>query len=316
MLKKISLLVCTNRPNQPFARIWKSIIDNSHLQKVILATQGSAINYVNKEQQVIHLPLKNKGRSRAVNCGLQEISSFAIGLTDDDCVIQKNWLNEAIKILKNPEIDLVYGQTKPYKPQLNKNKFCPSTFSKKPNNFSITSHLGKHWLDVGFDNNVVIKNKVFQNIGGYKWWIGPGCLIPAAEDAEFTLRALLAGYKIAYNPKMIVYHDRFLNKKDFQKQSEIYAFGGLVVYGFYAFQGVCECKTIFNEYLFYFFYGSKKDLKMFLQESHSFKNLRNFFHKIHLLLKGIFYAFLFAKIISIPVKENVVKRFYKRKNLS
>lgn len=315
MLKKISLLVCTNRPNQPFARIWKNVIDNSHLQNIILATQDSAVNYVNKEHKVVHLPLKNKGRSKAVNSGLQKISSFAVGLTDDDCVIQKNWLDEAIKAFKNSEIDLVYGQTKPYKSLLNKGKFCPSTFNKKPNNFSITSCLGKHWVDVGFDNNVVVKNKVFQNIGGYKWWIGPGCLIPAAEDAEFTLRALLAGYKIAYNPKMIVYHDRFLNKKDFQRQLEIYTFGGLVVYGFYAFQGVSECKIIFNEHVHYFFYGAKSDLKIFLKNSHSFENLKNFFHKTHFLLKGIFYAFIFAKVIPIPVKENVVKRFYKRKDL-
>lgn len=316
MLKKISLLVCTNRPDQPFSRIWKNVIDNSHLEKVILATQGLATSYANKDQRVIHLPLKNKGRSKAVNCGLQKISSFAVGLTDDDCIIQKNWLNEVMRAFEDSKVDLVYGQTKAYKPQLNKNKFCPSTFSKKPNVFSITSRLGKHWEEVGFDNNVVIKNKVFQNIGGYKWWIGPGCLIPAAEDAEFALRALLAGYKIAYNPKMMAYHDRFLDKAAFQKQLEIYTFGSLVVYGFYAFQGVQECKSIFDEHLYYFFYGAKNDLKMFLKNLSSFKNLKNFFQKSHFLLKGIFYAFLFAKIIPIPAKENVVKRFYKRKDLS
>lgn len=315
MLKKISLLVCTNRPHQPFARIWENVVDSFYLQKVILATQGLATSYVNKDQRVIHLPLKNKGRSKAVNCGLKSISSFAVGLTDDDCIIQKNWLNEAEEVFKDSKIDLVYGQTKPYKPNLHSRQFCPSTFKKSPNIFSVTKTLGKHWVDVGFDNNVVIKNKVFENIGGYKWWIGPGCLIPAAEDAEFTLRALLAGYKIAYNPKMIVYHDRFLNKKDFQKQLEIYTFGGLVVYGFYAFQGVYECKPIFDEHLHYFFYGAKDDLKRFSKDSHSFKALNSFFHKIHFLLKGIFYAFLFAKIIPIPVKENVVKRFYKRKDL-
>lgn len=315
MLKKISLVVCSNRPNQLFTRIWQNVVDNAYLLKIYLVTQRFANNFINHEKKIIHLPLNNRGRSKAINHALQRISSYAVGLTDDDCIIEKNWLNEALKTFKNPQLNIVFGQTKPYRAYLNKGKFCPSIFSKKPNSFSITSKIGKHWLDVGFDNNVLIKKKVFNNIGGYKWWIGPGCLIPAAEDAEFILRALLANYKIAYNPKMIIYHDRFLTKKELDEQTEIYNYGGLVVYGFYAFQGVDECKKIFNEHIDYFFYGAKNNLKIFLKDQASFKNFRQFFYKISFLIKGLFFAFLFAKIIPIPNKENVVKRFYKRKDL-
>lgn len=315
MLKQLSLLVCTNRPNQPYSRIWKKLIGQSNLQKVILATQGLANQYKNKEKKVLHLPLTSKGRSKAIISGLREISSFAIGLTDDDCLIDINWGTEALSTLSNKDIDLVYGQTKPYKPELNRGKFCPSTFLKKPNTFSITDKLGKHWLDVGFDNNAVIKNKVFKNIGPYKWWIGPGCLVPAAEDAEFILRSLLAGYKIAYNPKMLVYHDRFLSKKEFADQIEVYTYGGLVVYGFYALQGVIELKSIFIDHCNYFFYGAKKDLKEMIKKQFTIKLLKSCLSKTKFLVKGLAIAFLFARIIPIPSNENVVKRFYKKGKL-
>jgi GT2 family glycosyltransferase len=315
MLKKVSLLVCTNRPNQPYSRIWKDVIDQTLLQKVILATQNLANNYKNKEQKVLHLPLENRGRSKALNSGLLEISSFAVGLTDDDCLINKNWAMEALSTLNDSKIGLVYGHTKPYKPELNKNKFCPSTFDKKPNVFSITDSLGKHWLDVGFDNNAVIKNEVFKNIGPYKWWIGPGCLIPAAEDGEFVIRALIAGYKIAYNPKMLVYHDRFLTKKEFSDQLEIYTYGGLVVYGFYAMQGVTELKSIFIDHFNHFFYEAKNDLRKLVKNKFSSKVFKSFLINTKFLIKGILIAFLFAKIIPIPPNENVVKRFYKSKSL-
>jgi len=315
MLKKISLLVCTNRPHQLYSRIWQQVVNQPSLQQIILATQESANNFDNKEPKVIHLPLATKGRSKAINSGLKEISSFAIALTDDDCIMQKNWIDEAIKTLNDPEIALVYGQTKAYRPELHKNKFCPSTFKKKPNVFSITSKLGKHWLDVGFDNNAAIKNEVFKNIGSYKWWIGPGSLVPAAEDAEFILRALLAGYKIAYNPKMLVYHDRFLTEKESARQIEVYTYGGLVVYGFYALQGVVELKSVFFDHFEYFFYGAKSDLRNLLKKQFSLKLLKSFLTKINFLIKGLSIAFLFAKIIPIPDNENVVRRFYKKGNL-
>lgn len=315
MLNKISLLVCTNRPNQPFSRIWKNIIDQSYLQKAILATQGLANNYKNKEAKVFHLSLKTKGRSKAVNSGLKKISSFAVALTDDDCLIDKNWPKEALMAINRNGVGLAYGQTKAYKPELHKNEFCPSTFVKKPNVFGVTSRLGKHWLDVGFDNNVIIKNKVFKNIGPYKWWMGPGCLVPAAEDAEFILRSLIAGYKIAYNPKMIVYHDRFLNKKEFKDQLEVYTYGGLVAYGFYALQGVKEFKGIFLEHINYFFYGAKNDLKKLLKKGFSLSIFKALLTKITFLSKGFLIALIFARIIPIPENENVVKRFYKRKSL-
>lgn len=311
MLKKISLLVCTNRPNQPYSRIWKNLVSQNILEKVVLATQGSANLYQNKEKKVEHLALKSKGRSKAIISGLDQISTFAVGLTDDDCLINKNWVSEALNTLDDKKIDLVYGQTKPYRSSLHKKEFCPSTFRKNPNVFSITSQLGKHWLDVGFDNNAAIKNKVFQNIGPYKWWIGPGCLVPAAEDAEFILRSLIAGYKIAYNPKMLVYHDRFLTKKEFNKQIEVYTFGGLVVYGFYALQGVIELRSIFFDHVHYFFYEAKNDLRTLVKKKFSIKLFKSCLKKLGFLIKGLIIAFLFAKILPIPEKENVVKRFYK-----
>ena len=309
--KKVDLLVCTNRPDQDLPRIWAQLIKQEQLKKVILATQGQANQFKNQGKKVQHLALANKGRSRALIAGLEKTSAFAVALTDDDCVLDKNWLTEATNSL-DEKVCLVYGQTKPYQAEKNPGKFCPSTFSKKPNRFSITSSLGKHWLEVGFDNNVLIKRSVFEQIGPYKWWMGPGCLVPAAEDAEFILRALIAGYKIAYNPRMLAYHDRFLTQAEFDKQLLVYNYGGLVAYGFYALQGVKECQEIFIDHLKVFFYPAKKSLKEIIKGSWSFALFKDFFLNSKLLLQGVFLAWFFAKVLPIPEKENVVKRFYRQ----
>lgn len=314
MLKhKISLLVCSNRPEQKFNKIWTKIIDQKILDQVFLATQGEASNYQNEEKKVKHLKLDSKGRSKAINSALGDISSFAVALTDDDCFLDKDFLTEAKSALNKKNVALVYGQTKAFRPFLHPGKFCPSTFKKETNEFSTTTKLGKHWLDVGFDNNAVIKKEVFDNIGFYKSWMGPGCLVPAAEDGEFILRSLIAGYKIAYNPKMIVKHNRFLNKKEKEEQLDLYTYGGLVAYGFYAMQGVKELRQIYREHLSYFYYRAKDHLRSFLKNGSSKDDLKNFFYNFNFLLKGVLIAFTFAKVIPIPEKENVVKRFYKNK---
>lgn len=308
--QKVELIVCTNRPDQNLPRIWGQLIKQEKLKKVILATQGLANQFENLEKKVQHLALANKGRSKALIAGLKETSAFAIALTDDDCILDKNWLTEATNSL-DENVCLVYGQTKPYLPEKNLGKFCPSTFSKKPNRFSVTSNLGKHWLEVGFDNNVLIKRAVFEKIGPYKWWMGPGCLVPAAEDAEFILRALIAGYKIAYNPRMLAYHDRFLTKDEFDRQLLAYNYGGLVAYGFYALQGVKECREIFTDHLKVFYYPAKQSLKKIIKGSWSIALFKSFFLNFKFLSQGLFWAWFFAKVMPIPEKENVVKRFYR-----
>lgn len=313
MLKNAGILVCSNRENQEFNLIWRDLINQKNLDKVILATQGKANKYRNKEKKVLHLPLNSKGRSKAINDSLKKIHTFAIGLTDDDCVLDRFWLKEALNSIEKRKVDLVYGQTKPYKQYLHPGKFCPSTFKKEPNTFSITNSLGKHWIDVGFDNNAMIKREVFDQIGGYKPWLGPGALVPAAEDGEFILRAIIAGYKIAYQPKMLVRHNRFLNKEEEKKQLDAYVYGGLVTYGFYFLQGVKELKPIYYEYLEFFYRGAKDDLKEIVRGRISKKVFLSFFEKVLFLIKGMFFSFIFAKIIPIPEKEKVVEKFYKKK---
>jgi GT2 family glycosyltransferase len=233
-------------------------------------------------------------------------------LADDDCIINKNWAQYAVKTLDNRTISLVYGQTKPYQPNKHKGQFCPSTFKKNPNIFSVATKLDRHWVNVGFDNNVAMKRRIIDNIGGYKKWLGPNSIIPAAEDAEFILRAQIAGYKIAYNPKMIVYHNKWMSKHDHENLIEDYTLGGITAYAFYAFQGVTECRRIMLEHVKFYFYKIKADVKkIIINPVHVGPNLKNIIHMIHDLTKGILTAFVFSKIIPIPEKENVVKRFYK-----
>lgn len=310
MENKLTLLVCSNRQGVIFSDIWRQVIHDKILNKIILVTQRKANLYKNHQSKVVHIKLTNIGRSNAINRGLQEIRTELVGLTDDDCYLHKNWVSQAAKILTNPSvsISMVYGQTLAYQPKKNKGKQCPCTFTKKPNSYTVVSHIGKHWIDVGFDNNAVIKKSVFEEIGGYKWWLGPGSIGKNAEDAEFILRALISKHKIAYNPSMIVYHNKWLTKKEWNQAMRVYLCGGVASYGFYGFQGVQKCQMVVNLYIRSTFQNIIHKIREYVHRP-VFPTflVKEIFAEVYFLCWGLIIAILFAKIVPIPFRENVVK---------
>lgn len=306
MRNKLTLLVCSNRKGINFAGIWKAVVNDKNLDKIVLVTQRRAKSYKNKESKVVHIKLMNKGRSKAVNRGLEEINSDLVGLTDDDCYLTKDWVSQAVKTLSNPSVSLVYGQTFSHQPEKNKGKLCPCTFAKKPNKYGVVSHINKHWIDVGFDNNAAVKKSVFDKIGGYKWWLGPGSIGKNAEDAEFILRALITKHKIAYSPAMIVYHNKWLTKKEWKKAEQIYLAGGVASYGFYAMQGVKACRSVVKSYFFETLQEILYKIREYLHNPTTIRYLiKDTLASLYYLSWSLIIAFLFAKIVPIPEKENV-----------
>lgn len=305
-----SLIVCSNRKNVSTQSIWGKIINNADLAKIIFSSQAEARGSILDAKKVLHLKLDSIGRSRALNEGFANVDSKYIILTDDDCVIDRDFLKYALWGIRSSKLDLMYGQTRPYHPKEHKNEYCPSTFSKKPNVFSFSKGFGKHWEEVGYDNNVVIKKSVINNIGVYKWWLGPKSIIPSAEDAEFILRAQIAGYKIAYNPKMLVYHNKWMTKIEYDQLIRDYTLGGICAYAFYAFQGVTWCKSIMLDHINFYINEIKLNLKKAIKrKSPFFKSFEEIMYLTSDLVRGLFVAFVFAKIVPIPPKENVVKRY-------
>lgn len=308
MGKKLTLVVGSNRKGIIFSDIWKEITSDKNLDKIILVTQGKANSYKNRESNVVHIKLTNTGRSKAVNRGLQEVRTKLVGLTDDDCYLHKDWVSEAVKTLSNPAVSLVYGQTFAYQPEKNKGKICPCTFAKKLNKNTIVSHIHEHWTEVGFDNNAAIRKSAFEKIGGYKWWLGPGSIGKNAEDAEFILRALISKHKVAYNPSMNVYHNKWLTKPEWKRASQIYLSGGVAAYGFYGMQGVKDCQLVVKSYIFETIRNIARDFKGFLYKPRFPSYLiKDTLAHIYYLSWGLIIAFIFSKIIPIPERENVGK---------
>lgn len=181
------------------------------------------LNYKNYEIII----KKGNNASKNRNLGAKMAKGDIIFFVDDDAYLDENILNLADRFfLNNPNIDLVGG------PQLSPKS---DGIFARISGYALSSYFGsssmryrykkgKLNLDVDSDYltsaNCFIKKTSFKNIGDFKVDLYPG------EDIEFLERAKSKGFKLAYNPDLVVYHKRRKNPYLFAKQ--IFNYGKVV----------------------------------------------------------------------------------------
>lgn len=213
-----SLFNCTG-PKFPIFIIDQS---SNHATEQLLA--GSFAN--NQRIQYFHVPVV--GKSKGLNFALKECNSEILAFTDDDCVVSPSWIEEILSAFQvNQNLSCVAGNTLPYNniPKL----LCPPTITGPKNIFFSPIHHS----NIGYGNNFAIKYSVFDSVGNFKHWLGPGSIGSNCEDGEIIIRMLVNGLQIQHNPKVIVYHNKRLQKHDFNNQYLSYIQGEFACYGYY-----------------------------------------------------------------------------------
>lgn len=167
------------------------------------------------------------------NIGVNNAKNPIVGFLDDDCHVAKNWAEIVFQKFQNyPKIECLTGSVLPYR-EFDKNKYyCPSIF--KLNNQSHIKQPVTHWKHIGSGNNIVFRKKSFDEIGGYKEWLGYGSRCLGAEDADIILSLIKNKKTILYCPRVVVYHDKLVKIEDKLKYTRGYSVGGVAVYTYHA----------------------------------------------------------------------------------
>lgn len=176
---------------------------------------------------LLRLP-KNKGPAAARLLGLKQAIKAGcevIAFTDSDCVPSKDWLSAIRATFLNDRLcSIVSGKTVSY---------------------------GKTWFDRYHERNGTLNGRRFKGMNFLLY--GPTCNLAitadvgkevsfdedfphaAGEDINFCLQANRLGFRIKYNPSMIIQHDFgytgafFSDLKRFRRQFERYADGEKVL---------------------------------------------------------------------------------------
>lgn len=174
--------------------------------------------------KVKHIRSNQRGRSAGVNRGLEKVETRFVAVTDDDCFVDANWLENMTKSLRqNPEA-IVTGRVEASGEDVLVvvTSTTPATYYKPRLKFDSMSG-GNMGTSIG----VVKKVGLFDE---------DSCM-RTAEDAEWSYRALRKGIPIIYDPEVCLWHYGWRDPAKRAKQYRQYALSHGGFYGKYLRRG-------------------------------------------------------------------------------
>jgi|SRR5687768_1144794 len=225
----ITALVCTrNRGSLP-AETVRTIMTGNH-QNFELRVIDQSRDNVSEESlaewmsdpRFHYTRSTTEGLSRARNIGFAQAQAEIVAMTDDDCRVPEDWLHRMESVFSSTTpVDVILGNViaaahdssrgfiSSYR---RKSSFIASSVRDKPKVEGIGACMG-------------IRTKVWSALGGFDPMLGAGSKFNACDDADFVIRALLAGYRVGEFPEVHVEHHGFRTWADGRDLIRGYMFG-------------------------------------------------------------------------------------------
>jgi O-antigen biosynthesis protein len=165
---------------------------------------------------VIYLEEGRPGASSARNTGLARASGEIVAFTDDDVVVDKQWIHSGVAAFGDgSDVACVTGRILPLSLDTPGKKlfddFATLDKGSTPRIFRLPEAREVDALfpytagSLGSGANVFIRREVAVGIGGFDPILGTPHF--GGEDLDFFIRVVQRGLTIAYDPTVIVFHD-------------------------------------------------------------------------------------------------------------
>ena len=142
-----------------------------------------------------------RGLSNARNRGLREAKGELLVFTDDDVVVDENWLMSIVgEFDADAALSLIGGRVELYDP-----RDQPVTIrtSRERTLFFCAGQL----FSLLPGCNMALHRRVCEAVGWFDAGLGAGMATQAADDSDYCYRVFKAGFKMMYCPDVLVYHN-------------------------------------------------------------------------------------------------------------
>jgi GT2 family glycosyltransferase len=220
----VSVVVCTrDRPASLWATLLSVldaspaplevlVIDNAPstagAQDVVLSLDDPRVRYIREA-----VP----GLSRARNRGLAEARGEIVAFTDDDVRVDQGWLGGLERgFALACDVALVTGLVAPAELETASQQIFESKaawtadctarvwdLASPPSDDVLFPYTGGRF---GTGANFALKRELTQTVGPFDEALGAGTACGGGEDLDMFLRVLLDGFKLAYEPTALVWH--------------------------------------------------------------------------------------------------------------
>lgn len=251
------------------------------------------LNYPKNKLEIIIEEGKNPSAQR--NRGILKSKGEIIGFTDDDCSMDADWLNNAIKFFSDASVGVVGGPNLTPKDS----SFLSYCFGLASSSYFGTATMSTRYEKKKVKGEVTEQNLIFNNLFVKHEIFKKGLMLNEAlfpnEENEFLNRVKKNDYKLVYEPEVNVYHPRMNNFKKFARQ--LYGYGTGRAHQTYiqpdSFKLLYLIPTLFTLGLFIFLGSIAFQIKLLT--------------KILLLFLGIYVLLSLAISLRITLKEKNLK---------
>jgi GT2 family glycosyltransferase len=159
---------------------------------------------------VLHLQCVERGRARGVNRGIEQVRTPYFAVTDDDCLAEPQWLSAMAARLRVNPVGIITGRVEAE----GESEVVALMTSETP--VTYTRPRLKH--DSMSGGNMGASRTVVDRVG----LLDEDPALAAAEDCEYSYRALRAGISITYAPEVVVRHVGWRDPNQRGAQYEVY----------------------------------------------------------------------------------------------
>ena len=180
------------------------------------------------------------GLSRARNAGISAARGNVILFTDDDCIVQPDWLQAAVRAFDGNLLQVVGGRV---------DLFNPDHLDVSTRACAARERLESASQVFGFviGANMTFGKPVIDLIGSFDQRLGAGTSAHAAEETDFVYRAFANGVPVICDPSLVVRHDHGRSGREaYFRLMRGYALGEGAMAVKHALQGRPDlCKPVF-----------------------------------------------------------------------
>jgi len=269
ILPRVSVVLATAGDVDAARRCVRSVLDTGYPDLEVLVVD----NHPSRAHRDLRALAETDGRiryvrepvpgaSRARNRGAREATGEVLAFTDDDAVVDAQWLDELVAELGRPGTPCVTGLVEPLCLETQAQVWFEAFggFGKGYLRRVFTSDSG-HLLSpgkFGSGNNMAWLRKSFLDLGGFDERLGPGRHTRSGEDLDLFLRLVGSGARLTYTPHAVVWHEHRATEGELRRQLRGYGTGLAAMYLVHARRrgGLLELLSVFPQGLRVFF-GSR-----------------------------------------------------------
>lgn len=211
----VSVIVCTRDRTDDLANCLPELQRLApRVHEVIIVdscpSDGSTKDLVATYPEFRYVFEPRPGLGLARNTGIGASTGEFVAFTDDDAVIEDDWLENLLRNFGDPMVAVATGIALPIELETSAQVWFERTnsFVKRFDRRVFQSYYTPPLLAgiTGAGVNLAIRKSALDEIGLFSVALGPGTPAGTGDDHEFLYRVLARGWKIVFDPRAVVWH--------------------------------------------------------------------------------------------------------------